>query len=141
VSAYRNDNEGRDLWELGRAYLHQLRRVIECHGYFWYMAHTTADLPVPTEVVFEWWRKDRNLVVFFRRSEVEGIRVWGSNIHSEMESVWLHTPEDFIHLWRWLETGLEDKCTPRFNQPLKPRRLAMTMSWLWRLWSYFFLAT
>ena len=36
-------------------------------------------------MVFEWWHKEHDLTLYISDLEVEYVKAWGVNIHSEME--------------------------------------------------------
>ena len=57
------------------------------------------------EIVLEWWRNAHKLTVYIGARSIECIKVWGSNIADEMESVSLGGEvfgDAFRDFWRWL---------------------------------------
>ncbi len=54
------------------------------------------------EVVFEWWRGQRKITLYFGEGVVEFIKVWGPNIGTQMDSGELTTSQAFGSLWIWL---------------------------------------
>jgi hypothetical protein len=51
------------------------------------------------EPVFEWWSGEKKLTIYFQEHSAEYVKVWGSNVHSEMEDGDLG---DFLPLLQWL---------------------------------------
>lgn len=54
------------------------------------------------EVVFEWWHSDRKLAVFFSSDTSELIRVWGTDIDTEMEEGSPEVRDEALAAWAWL---------------------------------------
>lgn len=53
------------------------------------------------EVVFEWWRGDHKLTIYFRAGSAEFIQVWGAHIKNEMADGQLEAV-GIRSLWKWL---------------------------------------
>lgn len=55
------------------------------------------------EVVFEWWRGDHELTLYFGADQqAEFIKVWGTHIKNEMADGQLAEPDGILALWKWL---------------------------------------
>jgi hypothetical protein len=54
------------------------------------------------EVVLEWWHGDRKVTLYVSDTSVECIRVWGTDIDTEMEAKELLSSQDFRSIWAWL---------------------------------------
>ena len=54
------------------------------------------------EVVFEWWYNSKKITVYISPSGADFIKVWGSNIHNEMEDGEAVTSDQINSLWKWL---------------------------------------
>jgi len=55
------------------------------------------------EVVFEWWRGDHELTLYFGADhQAEFIKVWGPHIKNEMADGKLVDPVGILALWKWL---------------------------------------
>jgi hypothetical protein len=53
-------------------------------------------------VVFEWWKGHKKLTVYVTPTAVEYVKVWGSDIFSEMDDGDIKSAENRRTLWRWL---------------------------------------
>lgn len=69
-------------------------------GNRWVEPHTVAD--ENGDVAFEWWRDNRNLIVYVSPQIIDYLQVWGSDIDSEMVDGEIRGSEDNQKLWRWL---------------------------------------
>ena len=54
------------------------------------------------DVAFEWWRGDRNLVVYVSSDMIDYLQVWGPNIETQMLDGVIESREDNKKLWNWL---------------------------------------
>jgi hypothetical protein len=54
------------------------------------------------DIVFEWSNGERTLSVYVSPDAVEYLKVWGADIHSQMEDDVMRTREDNRSLWLWL---------------------------------------
>lgn len=54
------------------------------------------------EISLEWWNGKRHLSIYISATSVEALKVWGSNIVTEMEDVTIDGPVTLIELWKWL---------------------------------------
>lgn len=86
--------------EEARAWVEGLYRAVTRTSRPWSSPHITAS--DSGEVVFEWWRGDRKITLYFGGRDVEYIKVWGPNIDNEMESGELKKADSFRELWYWL---------------------------------------
>jgi hypothetical protein len=68
----------------------------------WSSPHIT--LSEAGEIVFEWWQNDKKITLYFGDTEPEYIKVWGTNIHTEMESGILTYGWGLTVLWLWLHS-------------------------------------
>lgn len=67
----------------------------------WRAPHITAS--EDGEVVFEWWRGDHELTLYFGADhQAEFIQVWGTHIKNEMADGQLDEPIGILTLWKWL---------------------------------------
>lgn len=56
-----------------------------------------------SEVVLEWWNKDRKLDFDILGSNIDYIKVWGADIDNEMEDGSIAINEsELISLWKWI---------------------------------------
>jgi hypothetical protein len=69
-------------------------------GWAWQSPHVSVD--ADGEMLFEWWRKDRKLSLYFGADAPEYIKVWGTHLDEEMASGSLLSSADFRALWDWL---------------------------------------
>lgn len=53
------------------------------------------------EPVFEWWYGPKKLTIYFQENNAAYVKVWGSNLDTEMEGA---TLVDFLPLLIWLTT-------------------------------------
>lgn len=83
-----------------REWLPALYRATTRTAWSWTAPHVTPS--DAGEVVFEWWKGDRKVTVYFGDGVVEFIKVWGPNVGTEMDSGELSTSEAFGTLWNWL---------------------------------------
>ena len=73
-----------------------------CFGDNWFNPFISSDLDGDITAV---WRKDeRELHLQIGEENVEYFKVWGINIHTEMDIDFL-TDEDYLTVWQWLITG------------------------------------
>ncbi len=54
------------------------------------------------EVVLEWWRGARKLTVYITDQEVDYVKVWGINVHSQMAEGEANSSNVCRSLWLWL---------------------------------------
>lgn len=66
----------------------------------WRAPHITAS--ENGEVVFEWWRGDHELTLYFGVDQAEFIQAWGTHIKNEMGDGQLAEPGGILALWKWL---------------------------------------
>lgn len=82
-----------------RSYL----RIIFCRAAnlgSWSSPHITSS--ETGEVVFEWWHRNKKITLYFGDGEAEFIKVWGTNIQTEMDSGVLADGWPLTSLWLWL---------------------------------------
>ena len=55
-------------------------------------------------VVIEWWNKNKNLAFYINQSSIDYIKVWGSDIDSDMEDGLINSVHDgsIAKLWQWI---------------------------------------
>ena len=78
----------------------RLRPVAALSGWPWQAPHVSVG--ADGEMLFEWWRKDRKLSLYFGAEAPDYIKVWGSHLDDQMESGSLPTSAAFRALWDWL---------------------------------------
>jgi hypothetical protein len=90
-----------------KAIEHAISYVYEIHqavfltaGLNWKKPHVTANSE--GDVVFEWWQKEHDLTLYISDKQVEYVKAWGVNIHSEMEDGCIDSIKTFLDLWKWL---------------------------------------
>ena len=88
--------------QLIRDWSDRLRPVAVLSGWPWHPPHASVD--ADGEMLFEWWRKDRKLSLYFGADAPEFIKVWGTHLDDQMESGSLPTSAAFRALWDWLHT-------------------------------------
>ena len=66
----------------------------------WSSPHIT--LSENNEVVFEWWNEGKKITLYFGERDPEYIKVWGTDIETEMESGILSDGWTLTSLWLWL---------------------------------------
>jgi hypothetical protein len=68
----------------------------------WSSPHIT--LSENGEVVFEWWQHNKKITLYFGESEPEFIKVWGTDIETEMDSGPLTDGWTLTSVWLWLHS-------------------------------------
>ena len=56
------------------------------------------------EVVFEWWHNNKKITFYFGENQPEFIKVWGTDIDTEMDSGILTDSWSLTSLWLWLHS-------------------------------------
>lgn len=82
------------------AWLEQIYSQILSEKLEWCAPHITAS--ENGEVVFEWWRGDHELTLYFGVDQAEFIRAWGTHIKNDMADGQLAEPGGILALWKWL---------------------------------------
>lgn len=54
------------------------------------------------DVVLEWWHEHRKLTVYISPDGAEYVRVWGPDIHEDMDDGDASPATNFPKLWAWL---------------------------------------
>jgi hypothetical protein len=54
------------------------------------------------DIVFEWWTDCRKLTAYFGSDDALLLRVWGPNIHTEMEETQAEDATAAVSAWSWL---------------------------------------
>lgn len=54
------------------------------------------------EEVLEWWYYNHKLIVYITKKKIEYLKVWGTDIDTEMEDGVINTQDDLLKLWKWL---------------------------------------
>jgi hypothetical protein len=86
-----------------RKWLQPLRAVTVLSGSPWRAPHISAS--DAGEVVFEWWRGDRKITLYFNDGPPEYLKVWGPHIFDQMESGEILSSDYFGALWLWLNAA------------------------------------
>ena len=81
------------------SWLEQIYNQIVSAQFEWRTPHVSAS--EEGEVVFEWWRDDHKLTVYFGADKAEFIQVWGTHIKNEMADGQLEAT-GILSLWKWL---------------------------------------
>jgi hypothetical protein len=81
-------------------FLKRLGMVIIGAGYDWREPYLSTE--DRGDVSFAWRHNDKSLFVSVTESDVHYLRVWGPNIHTEMDEGINPTNDDLVELWRWL---------------------------------------
>jgi hypothetical protein len=68
----------------------------------WSSPHIT--LSEAGEVVFEWWHRNKKITLYFGDGQPEFIKVWGTDIETEMDSGILTDGWPLTSLWLWLHS-------------------------------------
>jgi hypothetical protein len=68
----------------------------------WEMPHITCS--DQGEVVCEWWQNNRKITFYFGQGQPEFIKVWGTNIETEMDSGVLTDSWNLTSVWLWLHS-------------------------------------
>ena len=68
----------------------------------WSSPHMT--LSETGEIVFEWWQNARKITLYFGNGEPEYIKVWGTDVETEMESGILTNDWSLTAIWLWLHS-------------------------------------
>jgi hypothetical protein len=68
----------------------------------WSSPHIT--LSESGEVVFEWWHDSKKVTLYFGHATPEYIKVWGTDIDTEMESGTLSDGWNVTAIWLWLHS-------------------------------------
>lgn len=66
----------------------------------WTSPHVT--LSENNEIVFEWWHGTKKITLYFGETGSEYIKVWGTDIETEMDSGPLRDDWNLTSLWLWL---------------------------------------
>jgi hypothetical protein len=64
--------------------------------------HPNVTVSPEGEVVLEWWRGARKLTIYVAANGTSYLKVWGPNMHDEMEDGLLKSLDTATHLWTWL---------------------------------------
>jgi hypothetical protein len=89
-----------DAIDLATQWLPSLYRAATKTGWPWVSPHITPS--DNGEIVFEWWKGDRKVTIYFSPEGVEFIKVWGPRIDVDMESGALESSLAFQSIWSWL---------------------------------------
>jgi hypothetical protein len=68
----------------------------------WSSPHIT--LSESNEIVFEWWNGTKKITLYFGEHDPEYIKVWGTDIETEMESGILTDGWTLTSVWLWLHS-------------------------------------
>ena len=57
-----------------------------------------------SDVVLEWWNKNKKLTFYINQSSIDYMKVWGADIDTEMEDGSLDSMRDgsIGRLWQWI---------------------------------------
>ena len=91
------DNE---TYKYAIEWLKQLRTIVAANQMWW--GEPLVNLSIDSEIVFEWWHGTNKLTVYILGNTAEYIKVWGTDIDSEMEDGTSSSPAELMALWKWL---------------------------------------
>jgi hypothetical protein len=81
--------------------LARLFEITRKNGLWWNLP--LINVGFESEVVLEWWNKDRKLDFDILGSKIDYMKVWGADIENEMEDGSTSISErDLIRLWMWI---------------------------------------
>lgn len=69
----------------------------------WINPFVTSDFD--GEITAVWRKEERELHLQIGKENVEYFKVWGVNIHTEMDVNFLSKNEDYLSIWQWLING------------------------------------
>lgn len=81
------------------SWLEQIYNQIVSAQLEWRTPHISAS--EEGEIVFEWWRGNHKLTIYFGADKTEFIQVWGVHIKNEMADGQLEVTR-ILSLWKWL---------------------------------------
>jgi hypothetical protein len=85
---------------VARQWLQPLFHATQYAGLPWHPPHITSS--EDGEITFEWWQDSRKITVYFSENHAQVLKVWGADIHEEMEEAKLQSTDEFRRLWNWL---------------------------------------
>jgi hypothetical protein len=86
-----------------RKWLQPLHYAAACSGSPWRAPHISSS--DAGEIVFEWWRAQRKVTLYFNNRAPEYLKVWGPHIFDQMESGEIWSSDSFGALWLWLNAA------------------------------------
>ena len=89
-----------DAIEQARLWIRAIYEDTEAIGGIWHNPRVVAD--EDGDVVFEWQRNNRKLVVYISPQAVEYLKIEGPAVSSDIADGTIQTLNDFRALWRWL---------------------------------------
>lgn len=107
VLAQREDNwDGYDSKKPTQSTLYHARCLIEelfdytaSAGYSWLTPFISSD--EDGYITVEWYEEERELHLLIGENEAEYLRVWGTNIDTDMDEGFLNR-DNYLTLWEWL---------------------------------------
>lgn len=66
----------------------------------WLSPHVTAG--EEGNVVFEWWKGEKKLTIYVSPVDISFVKVWGTNINTEMAEGNITNSKDFHSVWSWI---------------------------------------
>jgi hypothetical protein len=68
---------------------------------FWF-EQPLINSSVNLEIVCEWWHDERKLSIYVEDTNIEFVKVWGTDIDREMEDGTIDSLENLVNLWQWM---------------------------------------
>lgn len=88
--------------ETAEEFIANLRESIIQHRLTWH-APTVAYNELDDLIEASWWQLNKALIITIKfDAPLSFLKVWGPNIHSQMEEGENPTNSDLIELWQWL---------------------------------------
>ena len=90
------------LAEKAEQFIASLRQLLAQKGLKWH-APTVSQNEEENSIEISWWRADKSLIITVEPdSPTSFLKVWGPNIHSEMDGGENPSDNQLIELWQWL---------------------------------------
>lgn len=89
-----------DAIEQAHLWIRAMYGDLEAMGGIWHNPYVAVD--EDGDVVFEWQRNNRKLVVYVSPQAVEYLKIEGPAVTSDIADGTIQTPNDYRALWRWL---------------------------------------
>jgi len=89
-----------ETYRYASKWIDSLKKVVSSNQMWW--SDPLVNLSMESEVVFEWWRKEKSLAVYILGDVAQYLKAWGEDIDNEMEDGLAKSPEELMELWKWL---------------------------------------
>lgn len=102
TSTIQEDIQSNSVRERTDHFIATLRQVIIQHGLKWHAPTISYDESDDTTDI-SWWRENKSLIITVEpENPISYLKVWGPNIHSEMEEGQDTSSNHLLELWQWL---------------------------------------